>query len=73
MRYALAIICPPLAIFLCGVKPIALFLNILLSICGFIPGIIHALFVVSSHNADKRAKKIVKSNEKVARAIKESV
>ena len=72
MRYALAIIFPPLAVFLCGVRPVAFILNIILSLCGVIPGIIHALFVVSSHNADRRAKKIVKSNEKIAKAIKET-
>jgi len=71
MRYALAIFFPPLAVFLCGVRPIALILNFLLCFTIF-GAMIHALLVVSSHKADKRAKKIVKSNEKIAKAIKET-
>ncbi len=66
MRYFLAIILPPLAVFLCG-KPIQGVLNIVLTILGIIPGIIHALFVVHAHLADKRNEKLVdaiKSQEK---------
>lgn len=64
MRYILAILIPPLAVFLCG-KPIQALINIVLWICGILPGIIHALFVVHSHLADKRTDRIVKAiNEK---------
>ena len=58
MRYLLAIILPPVAVFLCG-KPIQGLLNILLTLCFWVPGIIHALFVVNNHLADKRADRIV--------------
>ena len=58
MRYFLAIILPPLAVFLCG-KPIQGILNIVLTLLGWIPGVIHALFVVSSHLADKRNKELI--------------
>ena len=58
MRYFLAIILPPLAVFLCG-KPIQGILNIVLTLLGWIPGVIHALFVVNSHLADKRNEDLI--------------
>lgn len=62
MRYFLAIFLPPVAVLLCG-KPIQFVLNILLTILGWIPGAVHAILVVNSHLADKRADKIVKAME----------
>lgn len=47
MRYFLCFIFPPLAVLLCG-KPIAAFLNLILFLCGFVPGIVHGLIIVSS-------------------------
>ena len=64
MRYFLAIVWPPVAVLLCG-KPVQFILNVFLTILGVIPGIIHALMVVSSHKADRRTDRIV-------RAIKQS-
>jgi uncharacterized membrane protein YqaE (UPF0057 family) len=60
MRYLIAILLPPLAVFLCG-KPIQGILNIFLTLLFWIPGVIHALFVVHSHLADLRTDKIVKA------------
>ena len=60
MRYFLAIILPPVAVLLCG-KPLQFVLNIILTILGWIPGVIHALFVVHSHLADKRTDRIVRA------------
>lgn len=60
MRYFLAIILPPLAVLLCG-KPFQFLLNIVLTILGWIPGVIHALFVVHSHLEDKRTDRIVEA------------
>ena len=60
MRYFLAIILPPLAVLLCG-KPIQFILNILLTLLGWIPRVIHAILVVNSHLADKRVEKIAKA------------
>jgi uncharacterized membrane protein YqaE (UPF0057 family) len=53
MRYLIAIILPPLAVLLCG-KPLLAILNLFLSLCFWIPGIIHAVIVIFSHEADKR-------------------
>ena len=58
MRYFLAIILPPLAVFLCA-KPIQALLNLFLTILGWIPGVIHALFVVHSHLQEKQTDKII--------------
>jgi uncharacterized membrane protein YqaE (UPF0057 family) len=60
MRYLLAIICPPLAVLFCG-KPFQSLLNLLLTLCLWIPGVIHAFAVVSSHKADKRTDRVVKA------------
>jgi uncharacterized membrane protein YqaE (UPF0057 family) len=48
MRYLIAILLPPLAVFLCG-KPIQAIINIFLTLAFWIPGVVHALFVVNSH------------------------
>jgi uncharacterized membrane protein YqaE (UPF0057 family) len=57
MRYLLAILLPPLAVLLCG-KPFLAILNLLLTLCFWIPGVVHALFVVNSHLADVRVKEL---------------
>jgi uncharacterized membrane protein YqaE (UPF0057 family) len=67
MRYLLAILLPPVAVLLCG-KPFLALLNVLLTLCFWIPGAIHALFVVSSHNADRRADRMVKAMEKMQKS-----
>ena len=57
MLYLLAILLPPLAVLFCG-KPIQFLLNIILTICFYLPGAVHAILVVNSHLADKRAERI---------------
>ena len=59
MRDLIAILLPPLAGRLCG-KPVLAVLNVLLTVCFWIPGAIHALCVVSSYKADRRAEKMAK-------------
>jgi uncharacterized membrane protein YqaE (UPF0057 family) len=60
MLYLLAIIFPPAAVFLCG-KPMQALLNVVLTLCFWVPGIIHALFVVSSRHADKRTDRMIEA------------
>ena len=60
MRYLLAILLTPVAVFLCA-KPFQAILNIFLCIAFWVPGVIHALFVVHSHLADKRNQELVKA------------
>lgn len=60
MRYLIAIVCPPLAVLLCG-KPIQAVLNCFLTMALWVPGAVHALFVVNSHLADKRTDKLIRA------------
>jgi uncharacterized membrane protein YqaE (UPF0057 family) len=49
IKIIFAILLPPLGVFL-EVGPTGHFwLNILLTLCGFVPGIIHALYVILKH------------------------
>lgn len=54
----LAILFPPLAVLLCG-KPFQALISIPLTICLWIPGVIHAFSVVNDRNADKRTNKLI--------------
>jgi uncharacterized membrane protein YqaE (UPF0057 family) len=46
LRIILAILLPPLGVFLqVGIGP-QFWLNVLLTILGYIPGVVHALFVI---------------------------
>ena len=60
MRYLFAIIFPPVAVLLCG-KPITALVNFMLTLLLWIPGVIHAFMVVSSHNADNRMRRHTKA------------
>lgn len=60
MRYLLAILLPPIAVFICG-KPIQGIINIILTLCFYVPGAIHAVLVVHTYHADKRTDKIVEA------------
>lgn len=54
MKYLAAIICPPLAVLMCG-RPSQALINLLLTLCFWLPGMIHALFVVNRAIADEKA------------------
>jgi len=50
IRLILSIILPPLGVFLTiGIKP-AFWLNILLTLLGFLPGIIHAVWIIAKND-----------------------
>ncbi|MDG1894807.1 MAG: YqaE/Pmp3 family membrane protein [Fuerstiella sp.] len=53
MRYFLSFLLPPVAVLLCG-KPLLRVLNLILTLLGWIPGVIHALLVVNDHKRDLR-------------------
>src|SRR3954447_23461635 len=59
MLYLVAVVLPPLAVLLCG-KPVQALLSIVLSLFLYFPGLIHALFVVNKHYADKRHQEILR-------------
>ncbi len=48
MRYLFAIVLPPLAVLSCG-KPFQAIGNIFLTLAGWLPGVVHALFVTDNH------------------------
>jgi uncharacterized membrane protein YqaE (UPF0057 family) len=60
MRYVLAIFLPPIAVLICG-KPVQALLNFILTLFFWIPGIVHACFVVHNYYADRRTDRIVKA------------
>jgi len=62
MRYFIAIILPPLAVLLCG-KPFQALLNLILTMIFWVPGVVHALFVVHSHLADQRTERLIDAIE----------
>lgn len=68
MRRLLAIICPPLAVLLCG-KPFSAVLNAFLCCLFWVPGMAHALMVVDDRFQDKRTRRIAAPLEDMARAM----
>lgn len=63
MYYLIAILLPPLAVLMVG-KPIQALINLPLTLALWVPGMIHALFVVNNYYADKRTTRIVEAMEK---------
>ena len=66
MLYFVAVLLPPLAVFLAG-KPIQAILNIFLTLAMWVPGMMHAIFVVHNHYADKRQERLVEQLKKQGR------
>jgi uncharacterized membrane protein YqaE (UPF0057 family) len=60
MLYLIAVVLPPLAVLLCG-KPFQALLSLPLTLLGWAPGVIHAMFVVNNHYADQRADRMVRA------------
>ena len=60
MIYLLAILLPPVAVLLVGTRLQAL-LNLLLTMIGYVPGIIHAILVVIWHKAAQRDQRLYKT------------
>lgn len=59
MLYLLAVVLPPVAVLLRG-KPFQALLNLLLTICFWIPGVIHAWIVINGANQDRRMREQAK-------------
>jgi uncharacterized membrane protein YqaE (UPF0057 family) len=57
LRILLGILVPPLGVFLTAGASSALIINILLTLLGWLPGSIHAVWVITKHaeRADERA------------------
>ena len=63
MIYLLCIVLPPVAVLLKG-KPVQALLNLVLTLCFWVPGVIHAILVVNNANADKRNDRLIKEIRK---------
>jgi uncharacterized membrane protein YqaE (UPF0057 family) len=57
MRFALCILFPPLAVLLTG-KPISALFNAVLTLCFWVPGVIHAFFVVNDFKNEQRLRRL---------------
>ncbi len=57
MRYALAILVPPLAVFKCK-RPQQVVLNVALTLCFFLPGALHAALIVFDHSEQQNAQNV---------------
>lgn len=58
MRYLLAILLPPLAVLVCG-KPVQALINLLLTLCFWVPGAVHALLVANDYYEDRRQQSLL--------------
>lgn len=60
MLYLLAIVLPPVAVLVTG-RPLQAVLNLVLTLCFWVPGMVHALLVVHAHIEDKRAERVIEA------------
>ncbi len=60
MMYLLCVLLPPLAVFLTG-RMGAFIISLILTLFGWLPGVIHAFFVVSDAKADQRARETIET------------
>ncbi|MDQ3701161.1 MAG: YqaE/Pmp3 family membrane protein [Chloroflexota bacterium] len=65
MLYLLAVVVPPLAVLLSG-KPFQALFSLIaqLTLIGWLPATLHALFVVNGHYADRRQQRLIKAMER---------
>ncbi len=52
MQIAASILIPPLGVFLISGVGSAFFINILLTLLGWVPGVIHALWILSKQSGE---------------------
>ncbi len=58
MRYVFAIILPPLAVFSCG-RVVQGLLNVILTLLGWIPGVVHAALIVNDYKNEQRTTRVI--------------
>jgi len=70
MLYLVAVILPPLAVFMCG-KPFQALFSLLaqVTLIGWLPATLHALFVVNNHYADRRTERLIKATQRSSRTL----
>ena len=57
MKILLAILLPPVCVLLCG-RPMSALINVLLTLCGWLPGVIHAIYILNQTEQDRRMKEL---------------
>ena len=57
MLFFLCVVLPPLAVLLTG-RIGSFLLSLVLTLCGWLPGVIHAFFVVSDYKNEQRLRQI---------------
>ncbi|MBW4581706.1 MAG: YqaE/Pmp3 family membrane protein [Tildeniella nuda ZEHNDER 1965/U140] len=50
LRYVLAVVLPPVGVFLTYGLSSALVINVLLTLLGWVPGIVHAVWAIAKHD-----------------------
>lgn len=63
MRYLFAVLLPPVAVLMCG-KPVQAVLSLVLTLLGWLPGVIHAVLVVNNYEADRRNRELIRAMER---------
>jgi uncharacterized membrane protein YqaE (UPF0057 family) len=63
MLYVLAFLFPPIAVLMCG-RPLAFLVNLILCLAFWVPGVIHAFYIVNQHLQEKQTQQIVEAIEK---------
>ena len=53
MRYLVAILCPPIAVLSVG-RPAQAAVNVALTLCLIVPGVMHALMIVDRYYTERR-------------------
>jgi uncharacterized membrane protein YqaE (UPF0057 family) len=56
LRYAFCVLFPPVAVLMTG-RLASFLLSLLLTVFGWVPGVIHAILVVNDYEAEKRLEK----------------
>lgn len=60
MWYLFAVLLPPIAVLFTG-RPVHALINLVLTLCLWIPGVLHAVFVISRHQADRHHDKLIEA------------
>lgn len=60
LRYFFCFVMPPLAVLLTG-RLGSFFLSIILTVLGWVPGVVHAIIVVNDYHNEQRAERLARS------------
>jgi uncharacterized membrane protein YqaE (UPF0057 family) len=55
LRIVLSILLPPLGVFLQVGLGLQFWLNILLTLLGYVPGLVHAIWIIATRGPDRQA------------------